>query len=125
MSENERLDQIPEEELPAQPAEEETKPETKAKDQKGTDKKNADKKNADKKNADKKDKAKKKGKGNRVTRWLREMRSELKKVQWPTWKQVLKNTGIVILCVLVVGVFIWIFDALAHAIIQALMHLFS
>jgi preprotein translocase subunit SecE len=53
------------------------------------------------------------------------MRSELKKVQWPTWKQVLKNTGIVILCVLVVGVFIWIFDALAHAIIQALMHLFS
>jgi preprotein translocase subunit SecE len=117
MSENERLDQIPEEELPAQPAEEETKPETKAKDQKSADKKTADKKD--------KAKAKKKGKGNRVTRWLREMRSELKKVQWPTWKQVLKNTGIVILCVLVVGVFIWIFDALAHAIIQALMHLFS
>jgi preprotein translocase subunit SecE len=113
MSENERLDQIPEEELPAQPAaEEESKPEKKAKDEKGADKKD-------------KAKAKKKGKGNRVTRWLREMRSELKKVQWPTWKQVLKNTGIVILCVLVVGVFIWIFDALAHAIIQALMHLFS
>ena len=61
----------------------------------------------------------------RVGKWLKEMKSELKKVQWPTWKQVLKNTGIVILCVLVIGVFIWVFDALAHLIIQALMNLFS
>jgi preprotein translocase subunit SecE len=122
MSENERLDQTPEEELTAQdaagsePAQDaagsESKPEKKSKEGKAADKKA-------------KEKAKKKAKGNRLTRWLREMRSELKKVQWPTWKQVAKNTGIVILCVLVVGVFIWIFDALAHAIIQALMHLFS
>ena len=112
MSENERLDQVPEEELTAGSAAGETKPEKKAKADKAADKKA-------------KDKAKKKAKGNRFTRWLREMRSELKKVQWPGWKQVLKNTGIVILCVLVIGVFIWVFDALAHKIIEALINLFS
>ena len=72
-----------------------------------------------------KEKSAKKSKGNRFTRWLREMRSELKKVQWPTWKQVLKNTGVVIVCVLVIGVFIWVFDALAHKIIEALINLVS
>lgn len=112
MSENERLDQVPEEELTAEPAAEETKSEKKPKADKSVDKKA-------------KDKAKKKAKGNRFTRWLREMRSELKKVQWPSFKQVLKNTGIVILCVLVIGVFIWVFDALAHKIIEALINLCS
>ena len=112
MSEKERLDQVPEEELNAEPAPEESKGVKKSKEEKAADKKA-------------KEKAKKKTKGNRFTRWLREMRSELKKVQWPTWKQVLKNTGIVILCVLVIGVFIWVFDLLAHSIIQALMNLFS
>lgn len=112
MSEKERLDQTPEEELTNEPAVEETKPEKKSKDEKAADKKA-------------KEKAAKKAKGNRVVRWLREMRSELKKVQWPTWKQVLKNTGIVILCVLIVGVFIWVFDAVAHLIIDALLKLFS
>ncbi len=111
MSENERLDQIPEEELTAE-AVEESKPAKKSKEEKAADKKA-------------KEKAAKKAKGNRFVRWLREMRSELKKVQWPTWKQVLKNTGIVLLCVLVIGVFIWVFDALAHLIIDALLNLFS
>ena len=114
MSENERFDQAPEEEeLTAEPAAAEDRPEKRSKEAKAADKKA-------------KEKAKKKAqKGNRMTRWLREMKSELKKVQWPTWKQVLKNTGIVILCVLVIGIFIWIFDALAHQIIKALMDLFS
>ena len=111
MSENERLDQIPEEELTTE-AVEESKPAKKSKEEKAADKKA-------------KEKAAKKAKGNRFVRWLREMRSELKKVQWPTWKQVLKNTGIVLLCVLVIGVFIWVFDALAHLIIDALLNLFS
>lgn len=111
MSENERLDQTPEEELTAQPVAE-SKPEKKSKEAKAADKKA-------------REKAAKKAKGNRFFRWLREMRSELKKVQWPTWKQILKNTGIVLLCVLVIGVFIWVFDALAHLIIDALLNLFS
>ncbi len=62
---------------------------------------------------------------NRVTKWCREMKSELKKVQWPTRSQTINNTIIVIVCVLIVGVFIWVFDALAVAVVKALINLFS
>ena len=48
-----------------------------------------------------------------ICRYFRELRSELKKVVWPTLPQVLKNALIVALCVLVVGVFIWVFDYVA------------
>lgn len=61
----------------------------------------------------------------RVKKWCREMKSELKKVQWPTRSQTVNNTIIVILCVLVIGVFIWIFDALAVAVVKALINLFT
>ncbi len=59
----------------------------------------------------------------RIGRWLREMKSELKKVQWPTAKQTANNTLIVILCVIIVGIFIWIFDAVASGLIGALISL--
>ena len=49
-----------------------------------------------------------------VCRYFRELKSELKKVVWSTPKQVLKNTLIVIACVLVVGVFVWLFDFVAQ-----------
>lgn len=59
----------------------------------------------------------------RVGKWLRELKSELKKVQWPTKKQTVNNTLIVIACIVVVGIFIWVFDAAAAAIVNALLHL--
>ncbi len=72
----------------------------------------------------KKDKNKKPGLFQRLNRWLREMRSELKKVSWPSAKDVLKNVAIVIVCVLIVGVVIGVFDALVHRIVEALLGLF-
>lgn len=75
--------------------------------------------------AKKADKKSKPGFFSRVGRWLREMKSELKKVQWPSAKTTMRNTGIVILCVLLVGVFIWIFDAVAGAIIEFLINQFQ
>ena len=59
-----------------------------------------------------------------IRRYFRELRSELKKVVWPTPKQVAKNTLIVLACVLVVGVFIWLFDFVANTGITALINLF-
>ena len=59
----------------------------------------------------------------RIGKWFRDMRSELKKVQWPTRKQTVNNTLIVIACVVVVGVFIWIFDYLANSAIGLLLDL--
>ncbi|MBQ3557355.1 MAG: preprotein translocase subunit SecE [Oscillospiraceae bacterium] len=61
----------------------------------------------------------------RIAKWLRELKSELKKVQWPTAKQTVNNTAIVILCVIIVGVFIWVFDALASGVIGAILNLFK
>ena len=56
-----------------------------------------------------------------VCRYFRELKSELKKVVWSTPKQVLKNTLIVIACVLVVGVFVWLFDFVSQVSVNALI----
>ena len=58
-----------------------------------------------------------------IARYFRELKSELKKVVWSTPKQVAKNTLIVIACVIVVGVFIWVFDFVAQALITAIINL--
>ena len=64
-------------------------------------------------------------KPNRVLRWLKDLKAELKKVTWPSVKSVIKNVGVVVACVLVVGVCIWAFDWLARAVIDALLQLFG
>ena len=58
-------------------------------------------------------------------RWFREMKSELKKVVWPSGKETMNNTGTVLLCSLVVGAFIWIFDAVAVLAVNTLIGLFA
>ena len=58
-----------------------------------------------------------------ITKYFRELISELKKVVWPTPKQVGKNSLVVGACVLVVGVFIWLFDLVARTGISALIGL--
>ena len=57
----------------------------------------------------------------RICRYFRELKSELGKVVWPTPKQVLKNALVVLVCVLVVGLFICLFDFVAQFIIDALI----
>ena len=53
--------------------------------------------------------------------WFREMKSELKKVVWPTRKTVLANTGTVLLCSLIIGACIWIFDFVAVTAVQMIV----
>jgi len=48
----------------------------------------------------------------------REVRGELKKVNWPTKREFSVFTGIVLSAVLVVGVFFWILDTVFLAILQ-------
>ena len=48
-----------------------------------------------------------------------------KKVSWPTRADTLKKTGIVIVCVIVVGIIVWIFDGIASSVIDALLSLFG
>ena len=57
--------------------------------------------------------------------WFREMKSELKKVVWPNKKTVLKNTGTVLACSLVIGACIWIFDFVAVSAVDLILHVFG
>ncbi len=57
--------------------------------------------------------------------WFREMKSELKKVVWPNKKTVLKNTGTVLLCSLVIGACIWLFDFVAMSAVQMILSVFA
>ena len=59
----------------------------------------------------------------KVAKYFRELRSELKKVTWPSVQTVLKNTLVVVACVVCVGVFIWLFDFVAGAGITGLITL--
>ena len=61
----------------------------------------------------------------KIAKYFRELKSELKKVVWPTPQQLLKNTLVVVACVLVVGVFIWLFDFVAQFGIDALISAFN
>ena len=61
----------------------------------------------------------------KIAKYFRELKSELKKVVWPTPQQVVKNTVIVVACVIVVGVFIWLFDFAAQFGITALISAFN
>ena len=49
---------------------------------------------------------------NRISSYFKEVKSEMKKVVWPTFAKVRQNTLIVIIYVLLVGVVIWGLDAL-------------
>ena len=61
----------------------------------------------------------------RIGKWFRELKSELKKVVWPDGKTTMKNTGTVILCSLLVGACIWIFDAVSVLAVNTLVGLFA
>ena len=57
--------------------------------------------------------------------WFREMKSELKKVVWPNRQTVMKNTGTVLLCSLVIGACIWIFDFVAVSAVDMILSVFG
>ena len=57
--------------------------------------------------------------------WFREMKIEMKKVVWPDRKTVAKNTGTVLLCSLVIGACIWIFDFVASTAVEMILNAFG
>ena len=61
--------------------------------------------------------------GKRVSKWFREMRSETKKVIWPTPKQVVNNTGVALGMMIVSALVLWGFDTLAKLGVQTLIDL--
>ena len=44
--------------------------------------------------------------------FFRGYKSEFKKIVWPSWKTILKNTGIVVTFIIILGLFIYAIDFL-------------
>lgn len=56
----------------------------------------------------------------RIAKWFREMKSELKKVVWPSKKTVVKNSLIALGVMAVSAVVLWGFDEIAQLLIKAI-----
>ena len=59
----------------------------------------------------------------KVGKWFREMRSELKKVVWPTRKQLINNTVVSVVVMLISALGVWGFDQIARLLVQGLLAL--
>lgn len=70
---------------------------------------------------DKKPAAKKPGVFKRIWAFIKGMRSELKKVTWPGFRQVVNNTLVVIVVVVSSGVFIGLVDLLFKTLMGLLV----
>ena len=59
----------------------------------------------------------------RVAKWFREMKSELKKVVWPTRKDLFNNTLVSVVVMIVSAIVLWGFDMLASGLVHALINI--
>ena len=59
----------------------------------------------------------------RVAKWFREMKSELKKVVWPTGKQLFNNTLVSVVVMIASAIVLWGFDMLASGLVHALINI--
>lgn len=59
-----------------------------------------------------------KKKENAIQRYIRETSGELRKVSWPTWPEARRLTGLVLLVMVVVGIFLWGVDLAAERLLN-------
>jgi preprotein translocase subunit SecE len=59
----------------------------------------------------------------RVAKWFREMKSELKKVIWPTPKAFTKNTLVSLGMMFASAIVMWAFDEVGQLLVKALLTL--
>ncbi|MBI5953692.1 MAG: preprotein translocase subunit SecE [Chloroflexi bacterium] len=56
-----------------------------------------------------------------MQRYIRETTGELRKVNWPTWPEARRLTGLVLLVMVIVGVFLWGVDVASGALIDLVL----
>ena len=57
----------------------------------------------------------------KLTKFLREVRSELKKISWPSKKELTANTRVVLVSVFFAATLIWIIDGFFAQILRAIL----
>ena len=60
---------------------------------------------------------------NAVQRYIRETTGELRKVSWPTWPEARRLTGLVLLVMVIVGIFLSGMDFLAGQLLNLVLGL--
>ncbi|NLH01330.1 MAG: preprotein translocase subunit SecE [Clostridiales bacterium] len=65
----------------------------------------------------------KKSVSERFSQWFRELKSELKKVVWPTKEQTVNNTVVALVVTFASAIVLWGFDSLAKLGVEALISL--
>lgn len=63
--------------------------------------------------------------GTRIKNFFRAVWSELKNVHWPSKKQVLVYTGVVLVTIAIMMVILWVFDTILSFGIEGLLGLFD
>jgi preprotein translocase subunit SecE len=56
-----------------------------------------------------------------ISNWFRGMKSELKKVVWPSRKTTTKNVLVAVTVMVISGIVIWAFDQVAMLVVQTLI----
>ena len=59
--------------------------------------------------------------GSGVIGFIQESVAELKKVEWPTQKQVISGTAVVLIACVIVGTYLWLNDQLWKYVVQHLL----
>ena len=70
--------------------------------------------------ADKEKKARKSSE-NAIQRYFRETTGELRKVSWPTWPEARRLTGLVLVVMVIMGIFLGLMDAFSKELINLLL----
>ena len=73
------------------------------------------------KNATNKNAKEKKSFGKRITRFFQDLKSEIKKVVWPSKRQTRNNTLAVLGFTAVTAVFIWILDLILSTVVRLVL----
>lgn len=61
--------------------------------------------------------------GRGIAKFFRDCKAEVKKIVWPTPKSVFKNTGVVLVTIIVIGLFIFGLDTLLMNLLGLIMNI--
>lgn len=64
---------------------------------------------------------KKEGKGAAIKNWFKGVKSELKKIVWPTGNKIIKDSVIVIVSVAIVSAFLSVINWVFHLVLEKLL----
>ncbi len=62
-------------------------------------------------------------KPNKIVKYFRDLKSEFKKVVWPSKKALINNTGVVLATMIICGLAIWGLDSAFAALLKGLLSL--